>query len=111
MGELLYFHSSNSLLHDTTTLSQISCAFSSLESHAGIRYSVDLLPREDGSAQLVTTLSYLCGKRNTGYCVGFTCFRARAFCSSKVCRDALYASEEATCKLCCSLAMRAGQGQ
>lgn len=36
-------------------MSQISCAVYSLESRAGVRYSVDSLPREDGSAHLVTT--------------------------------------------------------
>lgn len=108
---MLNFHLSNFLLCDILGLSEISCAFYSLESCVGIRYFVDLLPTENGSAHSVIALSYLPGKMYTVYYVDFTCFRQCAFCSSIICTEYTLDSVEATCRPCCSLGTRAGQGQ
>lgn len=107
--DVLNFHSSHFLLLDIVGLSQISCAFYSLESRVGIRYCVDLLPTENGSTDLEIALSFLYEKLYMGYYVGSACLRQCAFCSSIIHTD--YTSEEATSKPCCSLGARAGRGR
>lgn len=94
-------------------LSQISCAFYSLELPVGIRYFLDVLATENGSARLVVAVPSIIfiAQCTWRYYVVFTYFRQRAFCRGVVSTQYTLDSEGATCKPGFRLGTRAGTGR